>query len=83
MQPAPLFSIGSPDGWHVVLAPEFYGYVGGLAYNPHLNRYRGNSELRVTVDRGNRPSLMLTALPGEHFEHGSRQLDLLAARHAR
>jgi phospholipase A1/A2 len=72
----PLFSIGSPDGWHVVLAPEFYGYVGGLAYNPDLNRYRGNSELRVTVGKGNGPSLMLTALPGEHFEHGSRQLDL-------
>ena len=72
----PLFSIGSPDGWHMVLAPEFYGYVGGLAYNPDLNRYRGNSELRVTVGKGSGPSLMLTALPGEHFEHGSRQLDL-------
>lgn len=72
----PLFSIGSPDGWHVVFAPEFYGYVGGLAYNPDLNRYRGNSELRVTVGKGDGPSLMLTALPGEHFEHGSRQLDL-------
>jgi phospholipase A1 len=72
----PLFSIGSPEGWYVVFAPEFYGYVGGLAYNPDLNRYRGNSELRVTVGKGEGPSLMLTALPGEHFEHGSRQLDL-------
>jgi phospholipase A1 len=72
----PLFSIGSPEGWHAVLAPELYGYVGGLAYNPDINRYRGNSELRATVGKGNGASLMLTLFPGEHFEHGSRQWDL-------
>ena len=72
----PRFSIGSPDGWHVVLAPEFYGYIGGLAYNRDINRYRGNSELQATVGKGNGTSLMLTLFPGEHFEHGSRQWDL-------
>ncbi len=72
----PLFSIGSPEGWHVVLAPELYGYVGGLAYNPDINRYRGNSALRATLGKGNGASLMLTLFPGEHFEHGSRQWDL-------
>jgi phospholipase A1/A2 len=72
----PLFSIGSPEGWHAVFAPEFYGYVGGLAYNPDINRYRGNSALRATLGKGNGASLMLTLFPGEHFEHGSRQWDL-------
>ena len=72
----PLFSIGSPEGWHAVLAPELYGYVGGLAYNPDINRYRGNSALRATLGKGNGASLMLTLFPGEHFEHGSRQWDL-------
>jgi phospholipase A1/A2 len=72
----PRFSIGSPNGWHVVLAPEFYGYIGGLAYNPGINRYRGNSALQATVGKGNGASLMLTLFPGEHFEHGSRQWDL-------
>jgi phospholipase A1 len=72
----PRFSIGSPNGWHAVLAPEFYGYIGGLAYNPEINRYRGNSALQATVGKGNGASLMLTLFPGEHFEHGSRQWDL-------
>ncbi len=72
----PLFSVGSPEGWHAVLAPEIYGYVGGLAYNPDINRYRGNSALRATVGKGNGASLMLTLFPGEHFEHGSREWDL-------
>jgi phospholipase A1 len=72
----PRFSIGSPDGWHAVLAPELYGYIGGVAYNRDINRYRGNSALHATVGKGNGASLMLTLFPGEHFEHGSRQWDL-------
>jgi outer membrane phospholipase A len=57
------------------LAPEFWVYIGA-ATPPDLNRYRGNGQLRLSVGKGDGASLMLTVLPGEHFEHGSRQLDL-------
>lgn len=72
----PLFSVGSPDDWHVLFAPQFWFYFLGLEANPQLYQYRGNSSLTTTLAKGNGVSLSLTLLPGEHFEHGSRELDL-------
>ena len=72
----PLFSIGTPQGWHVLLSPQLYAYIGGLSDNPDLPRYRGHMELRAAIGRGSAASLTVTVIPGEHFAHGSRQLDL-------
>jgi outer membrane phospholipase A len=71
-----VFSVGSINTWHLVLAPEIYAYIGDLSDNPDIHRYRGNTELRAVVAKGKAASLMLTWIPGERFEHGSRQLDL-------
>jgi outer membrane phospholipase A len=72
----PLLSIGRAEGWHALLEPEVWFYILGLSYNPDLYIYRGNSALRATVGKGSGISLAVTVLPGEHFAHGSRQLDL-------
>jgi outer membrane phospholipase A len=44
--------------------------------NPNLYIYRGNSSLLLTVGKGNGPSVAFNVLPGEHFAHGSRQIDV-------
>jgi phospholipase A1 len=72
----PMFSVGSPERWHVVFLPELWTYVGSLSDNPTLPRYRGYGQLRAVIGKGQGPSLLVTLIPGEHFEHGSRELDL-------
>lgn len=71
-----LFTMGRLDGWHLVLVPEAFDYIGGLSDNPDLERYRGNFELRAGIARADRESLLLTWIPGKGSSRGSRQLDL-------
>jgi len=71
-----LFTMGRLDGWHLVVVPEAFDYIGGLSDNPDLERYRGNFELRAGIARADRESLMLTWIPGKDSSLGSRQLDL-------
>lgn len=79
----PMLSIGSPDDWHVVIEPELWVYFLGLEANPSLYRYRGNSSLTISLEKGNGVSLGLTWLPGEHFTLGSREVDLSIPVHLR
>jgi phospholipase A1 len=69
-------SIGSAAGWHALVAPEVYEYLGNLGDNPDIKRYLGYGQLRMTAGKGNGPSLTFTLIPGEHFKYGSRELDL-------
>jgi outer membrane phospholipase A len=69
------FAMGPSDGWHVLVVPEVYGYIGGLSENPDLPQYRGYFTLRAGVTRADRESLLLTLIPGRDFSRGSRQLD--------
>ena len=71
----PVFGIGAPEGWHALLEPEIWVHIGDVT-PPDFNRYRGNGQLRMSMGKGDGASMMLTVLPGEHFQHGSRQLDL-------
>src|SRR5690349_14000038 len=71
-----LFTMGRLDGWHVVLVPEAFDYIGGLTDNPDLERYRGNVELRAGIARADRESLLFTWVPGKDSSKGSRQLEL-------
>ena len=75
-----VFGIGAPEGWHVVLEPELWVNVGDVT-PADFDRYRGNGQLRMSMGKGDGASLMLTVLPGEHFQHGSRQLDLTIPVH--
>jgi outer membrane phospholipase A len=72
----PVFSVGSPDDWHVLFQPELWIYLATEHNTRTLYLYRGNSALKATVGKGNEASLTFTWLPGEHFSYGSRQLDL-------
>jgi outer membrane phospholipase A len=63
-------------GLFITLAPEFYGYVFGLADNPDISLYRGYDDLRIVV--GQRDGLQLAAQGhvGYKFSRGDIQLDL-------
>ena len=70
------FSFGTPAGWHLILVPQIYGYVGGVTENPDIETYRGHTQLTAVLQRGNNVSLRLNLVPGGNFKHGSREWNL-------
>ncbi len=70
------FTLGSPAGWHLVLLPQIYGYVGGVTENPDIETYRGHTQLDAVFQHGNNVSLRLNLIPGGNFKHGSREWNL-------
>ncbi len=71
-----IFAIGSLEGWHLLVIPEVFAYVGGLSNNPRLKDYRGHGNLRLVFGKNDRPSLAIMGWAGKDFERGSAQLDL-------
>lgn len=74
----PIFHFGEddPDGFHLVLAPRFYAYVGDMSDNPDMPNYRGWGDL--TVRMGWEDGLVLGTMfrIGERFENPTAQFDL-------
>jgi outer membrane phospholipase A len=71
----PAFAFGDLAGWHLIVVPEIYAYVGGLTDNDDLTDYRGYGKLRAVVGKGNGPSLMYTGTAGRRANHFTTQLD--------
>jgi outer membrane phospholipase A len=71
-----IWAIGPLDRWHLLVIPEFWGYIGDLSNNPQIKDYRGIGQLRLVLGTNDGPSLMATAWAGEEFDHRSYQLDL-------
>jgi len=73
----PVFSFGALEGWHLVVMPKIFTYIGGLGDNADLKDYRGYGQLRFVIGKKNSgPSLMYTGIVGQHWSHLSNQLDL-------
>ncbi len=72
----PAFIVGAADGWHVVVAPRIWTYVGDLSNNPHLADYRGHGELLLVFGRSAGTALAYTGRAGREFDHFTSQLDL-------
>jgi phospholipase A1/A2 len=73
----PVFSVGTLEGWHLVVAPKLFTYIGGLGDNSDLKDYRGYGQLRLVIGRTTSgPSLMYTGIVGQHWSHLSNQFDL-------
>ncbi len=69
-------ALGRLDGWHLIVAPEFFAYVGSLDNNPDLDDYRSYGRLQLVFGRTDGPSLAATTWAGKDFDHVSVQLDL-------
>lgn len=72
----PKVIFGHEDDWQFTLAPRAWFYVGGLADNPDLARYRGYADLRATIGTPGGIELAALARVGNEFDRGSIQLDL-------
>ncbi len=72
----PVFAIGHLDGWHLLIAPEFYTYVGDLDNNPDIKDYRGHAALRAMFGKNDGPSVAVAAWAGRDFDHPTYQIDL-------
>jgi phospholipase A1/A2 len=70
------WAVGALDDWHLLVIPEFYGYVGDLSNNERIKEYRGFGQLRLVFGTNDGPSLTGTVWAGEDFQNVSYQLDL-------
>lgn len=71
-----MFAIGPLDGWHLLVVPEVYEYVGDLSDNPDIKDYRGYGQLRLVFGKNGSVSLMAGLRAGRDLDHTSVQLDL-------
>lgn len=69
-------AFGSLDSWHLILAPEVFGYVSDLGDNENIKDYRGYGRFRAVFGKTNGPSLLATMWAGRDFDHLTYQLDL-------
>jgi outer membrane phospholipase A len=72
----PRLVFGRLREWDLVLLPEIQTYIGDLGDNDDLKNYRGYGKLRFYLGKSDGPSLMFTGWSGQHFNHGSYQIDL-------
>ncbi len=70
------WSLGSLDGWHLLVTPEVSAFVGGISNNEQIRDYRGYAQLRAVLGLANGPALAYTGRAGRHFDRWTTQLDL-------
>jgi phospholipase A1/A2 len=69
-------AVGRLDGWHLLVIPEVFAYVGDLSDNRDIADYRGYGKLRLVAGKSRGPVLGFTGIPGRGWHKGSIQLDL-------
>lgn len=72
----PAFTIGDLDGWHLVVAPKLFTYLGKSNNNPDIADFRGYGNLRLVFAKTGGPSLSVDGWVGQGFNHGTAQFDL-------
>jgi phospholipase A1 len=72
----PAVLVGPLDGWHLIVLPKFWAYVGDLSNNRDVRDYRGYGELLVVLARNDGPALSYTGRAGRNFDHFTTQLGL-------
>ncbi|HEY8750613.1 MAG TPA: phospholipase A [Tepidisphaeraceae bacterium] len=73
----PIFTIAeNAHGLFFTFAPKIYYYIGDIALNPDIKRFRGYVDIRFVI--GQRDGLQLATIGrvGDHFDRGSAQFDL-------
>lgn len=71
------FTLGRLTGWHLIVAPEIFTYVGSRSNNPDIADYRGYGKLLVALGRDQSgPSLVYTGHVGRGWKRPTHQLDL-------
>lgn len=79
----PVFGVGPLAGWHLLLLPQVYEYIGGVSDNPTIKNYRGYGEFRGVVGNGQGPALGFSLIDGKDFNHPTTQFDLTIPVHTK
>ncbi len=69
---APFFA-GPVDGWHLILFPEVWTYLGD---GEDVAEYRGYGQIRGSFGQAKGPHLAFAVMVGKGLHHGSIQLGL-------
>jgi phospholipase A1 len=67
---------GSLNGWHAIAAPRIFSYLGTSKENADIARYRGYSELQLSLAKSDAFQLSVFSRVGTHGDKGSVQVDL-------
>lgn len=74
------FFAGPVDGWHLILFPEVWAYLGT---GEDIAEYRGYGQLRGSFGQAKGPLLAFAAMAGKGLHHGSVQLGITYPVHVR
>jgi len=74
------FFVGPVDGWHLILFPEVWIYLGG---GEEIAEYRGYGQLRGSFGQAKGPLLAFAVMAGKGLHHGSVELGLTYPMHVR
>lgn len=69
-------ALGDLDGWHLIVSPKVFAYLGESDGNGDIADYRGYGELRLVLGRNDGLALSATTRTGKGFDHGAAQVDL-------
>jgi outer membrane phospholipase A len=74
------FFVGPVDGWHLILFPEVWTYLGG---GEDIAEYRGYGQVRGSFGQAKGPLLAFAVMAGKGLHHGSVQLGMTYPVHVR
>lgn len=69
-------AFGELDGWHLIVVPRIWAYLGTSDDNDDIDDYRGYGTLGVVLGRNDGPTLTVSSWSGKGFDHASIQIDL-------
>jgi outer membrane phospholipase A len=70
------FALGRLDGWHLIVEPKAWAYIGGMRDNADVDDYRGFGELRVIFGKNDSLGITVLARAGQGFRKGAVQVDV-------
>jgi phospholipase A1 len=70
------FVLGEIKGWHAIVVPRVFAYVGDVVNKPDIADYRGYGDLSLVFGRNDGLALSLTGIIGADGDKGSLQADL-------
>lgn len=68
--------LGALNGWHVIVAPRGFVYMGTAEENTDIKRYRGYGELQLSLAKNDSFQLSVATRIGSAGNKGSVQVDL-------
>lgn len=70
----PIAMFGDLDGWNLILAPKFFGYLAQGEENNDIEKYRGYADWVAILGKNDSLSLVFVGRIGKDFDRGSIEI---------